>query len=78
MENVVDTGHVTCLHQNAIVGSEVTGLKPEGQSWSADFALRLKLPGGHTFAHTVSCEIHGLGYLLAEIDIPTGLCGRGS
>ncbi|WP_329075023.1 Rieske 2Fe-2S domain-containing protein [Streptomyces niveus] len=72
MENVVDTAHVTCLHQNPIVGSEVTGLKPEDQSWSANFALRLKLPGAHTFTHAVSCEIHGLGYLLTEIDIPYG------
>ncbi|WP_328475523.1 Rieske (2Fe-2S) protein [Streptomyces sp. NBC_00377] len=72
MENFVDTGPVTRLHQNTIVGCEVTGLKPDGQSWSADFALRLRLPGGHTFAHAFSSEIHGLGYLLAEIDIPYG------
>ena len=72
MENFVDTGHVPRLHQNTIVGCEVTGLELDGQSWSADFALRLKLGGDHTFVHAFSSEIHGLGYLLAEIDIPYG------
>ncbi|GAA1390577.1 Rieske 2Fe-2S domain-containing protein [Kitasatospora putterlickiae] len=75
LENAIDVGHLGTLHTTVMTGgSAAEAFRENGPGCTTTLRLAARIPfTGRTYTSDYRIEIHGVGYLVADIDLRFGV-----